>query len=108
MPFILAMLGYLGIFHPKFSTTCTFLWVIGKYAYTVSSTSYMGALFQVRMLMITQVGYATGDPSKRVSRDSLLWCTREQLIANSQTNPFSVINYFGLFGLSFFMPERLH
>ncbi|KAK4685300.1 hypothetical protein P7C73_g4857, partial [Tremellales sp. Uapishka_1] len=47
IPYILAMLLFLGFYHPKFASGSTALWVIGKIGYTI--------------------GYATGNPKKRTN-----------------------------------------
>ncbi|ODO01963.1 glutathione S-transferase [Cryptococcus wingfieldii CBS 7118] len=46
-PYVLALFGFLSIFHPKIASIAQLLWVVGRVGYTR--------------------GYATGEPAKRIN-----------------------------------------
>jgi hypothetical protein len=43
VPFILAMCGFVGVYHPKVAAGLTITWVAGRFAYTVSGSIIDGS-----------------------------------------------------------------
>ncbi|KGB77229.1 glutathione S-transferase [Cryptococcus deuterogattii 99/473] len=47
VPYVLALFGFLSVFHPKVASAAMLMWIVGRFRYTA--------------------GYASGDPEKRIN-----------------------------------------
>ncbi|WVQ76365.1 hypothetical protein IAR50_006030 [Cryptococcus sp. DSM 104548] len=54
VPYILALFGYLGLFHPKVASAAQLLWVVGRFGYT---RGYMTGNPEARLNNLTKISY---------------------------------------------------